>query len=427
MFLLSSMLLASNALAAGYVPLVQIPGLPTTGTVDMSAYLVGIYNFLLSAVGIVAVFMLILGGMKYITAVGSSSATGDAKETIWNAIFGLLLAILSWVFVSTINPDVLYLRQPGLVLDKTAGSCSLFGKTDNSCTCNEGAPTGTFTDAGSCNEACINQKKCNFDTKVASCLAVGSPEDANTPGAVGKDGVVNCHCADGNFIPLSKDYPNCQKQCEKYHCGMKFLIIKAHPAHAGNGLHDPTYTMNAGFVTPTNDRDKIFDFTLKNNGVFDDYFSVTGSYKTGVSGDAGDDESYDCAILITGEVGNWIDTHHIFWVQEGVRITTSGTLYDAINGRFVDCKCSGEEGEDCSLNSSWTSVGDCADITDKSNNVTKILHANFGGTGEDHCDDCSLSKRVDATTTTGNPIMGYGLSPNSSITCSNGYWQLSGA
>ncbi|MBU3918928.1 hypothetical protein KKC63_03450 [Patescibacteria group bacterium] len=85
---------ANFAGAAEWTPLVRIPGLPATGTVNLSMYLIGLYNFMLSVVGIVAVIMLIIGGMRYITAVGNPSAIGDAKDIINSAITGLIFALL---------------------------------------------------------------------------------------------------------------------------------------------------------------------------------------------------------------------------------------------------------------------------------------------------------------------------------------------
>ncbi|MBU4078527.1 hypothetical protein KKE85_02895, partial [Patescibacteria group bacterium] len=64
----------------------------------------------LSVVGIVAVIMLIIGGMRYITAVGNPTAISDAKDIINSAITGLILALLSWVFISAINKCFLYNR-----------------------------------------------------------------------------------------------------------------------------------------------------------------------------------------------------------------------------------------------------------------------------------------------------------------------------
>jgi hypothetical protein len=50
--------------------------------------------------------MILLGGVQYMTseAMGSKEA---GKEKIKNALWGLRLAIISWLILSTINPDLL--------------------------------------------------------------------------------------------------------------------------------------------------------------------------------------------------------------------------------------------------------------------------------------------------------------------------------
>ncbi len=63
-FAIGAIACANYAGATEWTPLVRIPGLPATGTVNLSMYLIGLYNFLLSIVGIVAVIMLIIGGMR---------------------------------------------------------------------------------------------------------------------------------------------------------------------------------------------------------------------------------------------------------------------------------------------------------------------------------------------------------------------------
>ncbi|MFH1522289.1 MAG: hypothetical protein ABIE43_00540, partial [Patescibacteria group bacterium] len=54
---ISTIIIASANFAGAAVewePLVRIPGLPSAGTVNLSMYLIGLYNFMLSIVGIVA-------------------------------------------------------------------------------------------------------------------------------------------------------------------------------------------------------------------------------------------------------------------------------------------------------------------------------------------------------------------------------------
>lgn len=64
-----------------------------------SAFFVGIGIAVL-----LAVVMLVICGVRIIATAGSVSAKTEAKHCILNALFGLLLAIGSWVLLNTINP-----------------------------------------------------------------------------------------------------------------------------------------------------------------------------------------------------------------------------------------------------------------------------------------------------------------------------------
>ncbi len=72
------------------------------------------YDFLISVVGLVAMGAIVIGGARYLTSVGNPSAIEDAKHTIYSAIYGLLLALTSWVIINTINPDILALKNPAM-------------------------------------------------------------------------------------------------------------------------------------------------------------------------------------------------------------------------------------------------------------------------------------------------------------------------
>jgi hypothetical protein len=186
--------LAYANFASAYDLLVEIPGIPHTN-VSMSMYLVGIYDFLLSIVGIVAVMMLIIGGMRYITAAGNQAAAGDAKDIINNAIAGLLLALLSWVFVSTINPDVLYIKVPAdIKLATWNPSCTRSAVDADPCICNDGSSFPNPDPATvSCDDVC--DKHCDFPVS-ESCIEGGYdnlPDDENL-----------CHCYDGTEIEMGK-------------------------------------------------------------------------------------------------------------------------------------------------------------------------------------------------------------------------------
>ncbi|OGZ17069.1 MAG: hypothetical protein A3H76_01840 [Candidatus Lloydbacteria bacterium RIFCSPLOWO2_02_FULL_54_12] len=77
-----------------------------TGPVELSTYLQGIVQIAIGVAGILAVIMIVVCGIKLM---GTPSASGksEAKECIWNAIFGVLLAIGAWILLYTINPLLL--------------------------------------------------------------------------------------------------------------------------------------------------------------------------------------------------------------------------------------------------------------------------------------------------------------------------------
>jgi ABC-type uncharacterized transport system YnjBCD ATPase subunit len=92
-----------------YQLLEQIPGSnETVGRLD--TYLQDIYRFAFWTVGIAVVFMLTIGGFMYLTAAGNTSRMESAKTVIFDAILGLVLALVAWLFLYVINPDLVNLN-----------------------------------------------------------------------------------------------------------------------------------------------------------------------------------------------------------------------------------------------------------------------------------------------------------------------------
>jgi len=56
-------------------------------------------NLMLFVVGILAIFMLIFGGIRYVISGGAADKVKDAKNTILYAIVGLVVAILGYAIV----------------------------------------------------------------------------------------------------------------------------------------------------------------------------------------------------------------------------------------------------------------------------------------------------------------------------------------
>ena len=59
-----------------------------------------ITNTILYIVGIIAVVMLIIGGIKYVVSGGDSKKVTDAKNTVLYAIIGLVIAFLAFAIVN---------------------------------------------------------------------------------------------------------------------------------------------------------------------------------------------------------------------------------------------------------------------------------------------------------------------------------------
>jgi len=59
-----------------------------------------ISNTLIFLVGAIAVIMLIVGGLRYVTSNGEAASIKGAKDTITYAIIGIIVAMLSFALVS---------------------------------------------------------------------------------------------------------------------------------------------------------------------------------------------------------------------------------------------------------------------------------------------------------------------------------------
>lgn len=103
--------LAPQALAEGFVPLAEIPGLTkgvTADTAGLANFFNNLYKFAVGMAATLAVIMIIWGGLEYSTQ-DSVSKKSDGKERIFNAIYGLILVLSPVLVFSIINPSILNL------------------------------------------------------------------------------------------------------------------------------------------------------------------------------------------------------------------------------------------------------------------------------------------------------------------------------
>lgn len=67
---------------------------------NLDAQIQNITNFLLMAIGVIAVIMIIIGGIRYAVSGGDENGTRAAKDTILFAVIGLVVALLAYAIVS---------------------------------------------------------------------------------------------------------------------------------------------------------------------------------------------------------------------------------------------------------------------------------------------------------------------------------------
>lgn len=78
----------------------------TGATTKINDVIRTIINLLSVAVGVVAVIMIIVGGLRYITSGGSDTSVTGAKNTILYAIIGLIIVALAQILVRFILRQV---------------------------------------------------------------------------------------------------------------------------------------------------------------------------------------------------------------------------------------------------------------------------------------------------------------------------------
>ena len=97
-----------------FTPQVKIPdyafqsGDNTTG--NIANYVRAIYKYAIGIVGILAAVVLMIGGVMWIVSGGSSTMIGEAKAWIGASLTGLLLALMSYLILATVNPALVDLK-----------------------------------------------------------------------------------------------------------------------------------------------------------------------------------------------------------------------------------------------------------------------------------------------------------------------------
>ena len=116
--LLTSLILVKPVFAASWILLARLPGLSSVeigpGSNPLGVYIKAWYGFIIGSIGIITTLMIMWGGFKWLYSRGDSGEIGKAKEIIFSAIMGLMIAFLSYTILYIVNPDLLTIKMPNI-------------------------------------------------------------------------------------------------------------------------------------------------------------------------------------------------------------------------------------------------------------------------------------------------------------------------
>lgn len=77
------------------------------GETDLWSIINKVINAILMVVGVIAVFMIILGGINFITSQGDTAKVTKARNTILYGAIGLVIALLAYAIVNFVLNNVM--------------------------------------------------------------------------------------------------------------------------------------------------------------------------------------------------------------------------------------------------------------------------------------------------------------------------------
>lgn len=118
--------------------------------VTLKEYLTWAFRFTLALAGFLAVMMIVIGGVEYIISGANEGARTEANKRIWGAISGLVMALVAYLVLYTINPSLVDFENNQFFKEKETTS------TGNN---NGSSDTNTKTESSSSNVDLPNTEK----------------------------------------------------------------------------------------------------------------------------------------------------------------------------------------------------------------------------------------------------------------------------
>ena len=180
-----------------------------------------IFVFGLAIVGLAIIGSLVYAGFEWMTGAENPAKISSARDRILGSVVGLIILLGSWVFLNTINPQLVSLKNPKIMI-KIDGKWKDFYKpggeigtrlVGDSCASNDECA------GGKCNQICLSKNskpiggKCNLqsdcdsgycNTIIATCTARPSSALIGTV-PIGSACSTTQTCADYNSRCINKN------------------------------------------------------------------------------------------------------------------------------------------------------------------------------------------------------------------------------
>ncbi|MDP3970240.1 MAG: pilin [bacterium] len=162
-------------------------------------YIQLVYAYALGIVGIMAVVMIMFGGMRWISAAGNEQTISAAKEIITSAVIGLLIALFSYTILVFINPSFINL---GFAVERIQVTADVNMLQYEKCS------VAPFVDT-----TCENEAGDNVDCSTIPCTEIGVSDDSGEVcrGDVCAEGTGGCY--------IDAMLPTQTVQCTHTKCG----------------------------------------------------------------------------------------------------------------------------------------------------------------------------------------------------------------
>jgi len=180
-------LIVSAAPNLEYAPMETLPGFAKTA--DFAVFISNLYKFGIWTVGICALIMIVIGGYMYAASGGNNASMEKAKGFITDALVGLVLALLAYLILYIIDPELVKIKMGGpapVVTLPPPANCTGGPPWANSILCSNIIPA-TSTSISLMNGACPSTEtpctyRCadGFKTENLKCISITTVSTGGT-------------------------------------------------------------------------------------------------------------------------------------------------------------------------------------------------------------------------------------------------------